>query len=309
MIEPERIVDGRQAIDVIKDNIQFNALIYNGKSALDKDIVDNFHNQKIVIVAAGPTLDKKHEKLTDLQKAGFKILCTDRALACIHETIKPDIVFTIDPSKATTAFLDGIDTSDMVLVAELKANPDFTRSWKGKIYWHMFVPGRDDHYDFFMKYIIDLKLPAYETVLHVTGAAYCWAGLLGYAECAFLGADYAYYGIEYYDEQRQTMCFMITQYYARPLENINYRYITYKINDHEYMMPAGYGNVAYPARVYPYKADNTPSWSTGLYTDDHFMILKQKLAEIPDYVNSIIKNNVTFEDKTAVLFMGAKNAD
>lgn len=105
-----------------------------------------YNNVPVVLVAAGPSLDKNIDILKEYQNKCI-IICVDVVLSKLMEHgIKPDFVGNIDPQKEVTSGwrnLDGswIDTHDITLFCPTTTNNYIISSWKGDII--LFNPSDD----------------------------------------------------------------------------------------------------------------------------------------------------------------------
>jgi hypothetical protein len=87
----------------------------------------------VILVAAGPSLDKNINLLKNYQDKSI-IIVVDVALFRLNqEGIKPDFVVLIDPSDSIKRFWDFFDTSDLTLVCPTTVSPITLNSWKGKV--------------------------------------------------------------------------------------------------------------------------------------------------------------------------------
>jgi hypothetical protein len=90
-------------------------------------------NFPVVLVAAGPSVDKNIKDLKDKQD-NCLIVCADVVLfKLIENGIKPDFVVNIDPHESVSKFFSFLDTSDLCLVCPTTVNPKTIKAWKGKI--------------------------------------------------------------------------------------------------------------------------------------------------------------------------------
>jgi hypothetical protein len=92
----------------------------------------------VVIVGAGPSYPKAEPTLKRWKNR--HLFVTDRRLSrTVRAGLKPDAVFTLDPSPIVRKFLgygmDKVDTSDITLVAATTANPLVIEAWEGPILW------------------------------------------------------------------------------------------------------------------------------------------------------------------------------
>ncbi|MEW6709209.1 MAG: 6-hydroxymethylpterin diphosphokinase MptE-like protein [Candidatus Riflebacteria bacterium] len=95
-------------------------------------LFDKFKGVPVIIVAAGPSLDKNIHLLKQI-KGKFPIIAVDTAFRqLIANQIKPDIVCAADPSYENSLDFVGVeDVSDVVLALEPMTHPDIFNSFKG----------------------------------------------------------------------------------------------------------------------------------------------------------------------------------
>jgi hypothetical protein len=87
----------------------------------------------IVLVVAGPSLDKNIAILKEYQNNCI-IICADVAFfkLCEHNIV-PDFVANIDPHSSINRFWQGLDTTKSIFVSPTTTHPDTINSWKGRI--------------------------------------------------------------------------------------------------------------------------------------------------------------------------------
>lgn len=95
-----------------------------------------YSNVPVVLVAAGPSLDKNICYLKDKQQNCI-IVCADVVLFKLLENgIKPDFVVNVDPHESITRFFENLDTKDLTFVCPTTTNPKTIQSWKGRIFYY-----------------------------------------------------------------------------------------------------------------------------------------------------------------------------
>ena len=121
-----------------KDDIYLN--FYKNIKNTDgyaEDLFPEYEGQNVVIVAAGPSLDKNIHVLKEAldNHAPIKVLCVGTVLRkLINFGIKPDVIFVMDPAKGTYAQLKGLENLDIPLIANASAYYAFTQYYTGKKY-------------------------------------------------------------------------------------------------------------------------------------------------------------------------------
>lgn len=94
-----------------------------------------YSNLPMVLVAAGPSLDKNIHVLKE-HKDKFLIMCADINLfRLLGEGIKPDFVVNLDPQLDTLKFWEDIDTTGLTLISSTLTNPKLLDVWKGNIFF------------------------------------------------------------------------------------------------------------------------------------------------------------------------------
>lgn len=95
-------------------------------------LFDIFINVPVVVVAAGPSLDKNLEQLKKI-KGRFPIIAVDTAYRhMLANGIKPDIVCAADSSYENSLDFVGVeDETEVILMAELMTHPDIFKVFKG----------------------------------------------------------------------------------------------------------------------------------------------------------------------------------
>jgi hypothetical protein len=96
---------------------------------------DTFNQCPVVLIAAGPSLDKNIHLLTGCQK-NCVIVCADVVLYKLLEyKIKPDFVVSIDPHPSIPRFWKGLDTTGLNFVCPTTVSPASLDAWKGNIFF------------------------------------------------------------------------------------------------------------------------------------------------------------------------------
>lgn len=86
----------------------------------------------MVLVVAGPSLDKNILNLKKYQKKAIILVADVVFYKLIENDIIPDFVINIDPSNMFIRFWQDLDTSNSTLVCPTTANPDAIKTWQGK---------------------------------------------------------------------------------------------------------------------------------------------------------------------------------
>ena len=86
-----------------------------------------------ILVSAGPSLEKHLDELRQVQ-GSLPILCVGPAWKTLRAaSIRPDLVFSIDPFPDNFTHFDGLQSEGEVLVSDLSNNHDVVKSFQGAI--------------------------------------------------------------------------------------------------------------------------------------------------------------------------------
>ena len=102
-----------------------------------KFLLTNRFYQKcpIVLVAAGPSIDKNIELLKQY-KNNCLILCVDVVLfKLIENDIEPDFVVSIDPSDSISRFWKDIETENLTFICPTTVSIASLKNWKGNVFF------------------------------------------------------------------------------------------------------------------------------------------------------------------------------
>ena len=95
-----------------------------------------YSNIPIVLVVAGPSIDKNIGYLKEYKDKCI-IICADVVLfKLLEHGIKPDFVINVDPHESIIRFWKSLDTSDLILICPTTTNPITIQYWKGKIFFY-----------------------------------------------------------------------------------------------------------------------------------------------------------------------------
>ncbi len=102
-----------------------------------EELFEEYEGKTIVIVAAGPSLDKNIHILKKAVDDGvpIKILCVGTVFRKLINTgITPNAFFVMDPGKNTYAQLSGLEHLDVPLILNTSAYYEFAQNYQGKKY-------------------------------------------------------------------------------------------------------------------------------------------------------------------------------
>ncbi len=119
-----------------KENL-IKKLFSSEKAKTIKFLTNNqfYHKVPIVLVAAGPSLDKNIRLLKDYQNNCLIIGADVILYKLVENDIHPDFVCNIDPSDDFHRFWKGIDTSKYSLVCPTICSPITIEFWKGNVFF------------------------------------------------------------------------------------------------------------------------------------------------------------------------------
>ena len=121
-----------------KDDIYLN--FYKNIKNVDgyaEDLFTEYECQNVVIVAAGPSLDKNIHVLKEAldNHVRIRVLCVGTVLKkLINYGITPDAVFEMDALKSTYAHIEGIENSLVPLIISSTAYYELAQRYQGKKY-------------------------------------------------------------------------------------------------------------------------------------------------------------------------------
>ncbi len=146
------------------------------------------HSRKVIITAAGPSLENQFSRIRSLQSSGATLIATDTSLpALCMEGITPNVVLSIDCQAVSYHhFLAGLP-AETILVLDLASPPLLTRLSNRILFYSSGHP--------FSLYINRLYRPFPILDLsggNVTHAALSLAELAGAHEAYLFGADFCY---------------------------------------------------------------------------------------------------------------------
>ncbi|MEW6607782.1 MAG: 6-hydroxymethylpterin diphosphokinase MptE-like protein [bacterium] len=141
----EATVVGRQNLATLAENATLwqNQILINLPIIIKcpglRTLYGRFQNMPVIIVAAGPSLDKNVMHLKEAKDKAV-IICVDTALRTLfNHNIKPDLVITIDATaKNYNYYLKDLDISDIYLIAGPAVYPETFLSAISKIFVSSF---------------------------------------------------------------------------------------------------------------------------------------------------------------------------
>lgn len=124
--------------DLWRQNCTKNAEIYRTRKERLNDILFKGRGRTCVAVAMGASLEQQVKDIAKWQgKTDFDVLCVDKAVKHLQENgVTPDYVLVADAS-VSPDWLDGFDSSKSALIANINSQPDWSKNWKGPIYFYV----------------------------------------------------------------------------------------------------------------------------------------------------------------------------
>jgi Uncharacterized protein conserved in bacteria len=189
--------------DVWQENLLKNAE-YIFESSVIKEFEGKFKGIPVILVSAGPSLNKNVSLLRKAQGKAI-IICIGRALrVLLNEGIKPDIVAALDATELSATLFEDLEYSDSVLLYALRAHPDIAKNHNGR---KIIFPNSEQYLsDVMSKFGIN-----YDEILcggSVSTMIFSFAKFAGADPIVFVGQDLAYSGKEthakgtYYGENK-----------------------------------------------------------------------------------------------------------
>lgn len=124
------------------DNFKANLPIVNGGYGI-ASLLGTLPGVPVIIVGAGPTLDRNIKQLGGLDKKACVISCDSTLKALVENDVIPHIVVTTDSKARIKDFIKGIDISEMAFVVDTFTHPDtaaLLTEEAGRVYWYNTLP-------------------------------------------------------------------------------------------------------------------------------------------------------------------------
>ncbi len=148
---------------------------------------DSWKGRPAVVIAAGPSLGKQLPLLKEV-KGRAALICVGTALKpCLKAGVVPDLAATLDYSKLSAKYLEGIENAEVPLVVDPKGNWQAIESYPGPKYFtqNPFLDALLDHQ-------AGRDRGSLDTGGTVANLCYSLASLLGADPVIFVGLDLAY---------------------------------------------------------------------------------------------------------------------
>ncbi len=124
------------------DNFMTNLPVVHGRYGI-ASLLDTLQGVPVIIVGAGPTLDRNIKQMRGLEKKACIISCDSTLKALIENGIIPHIVLTTDSKARVKDFIEGVDISEMCFVVDTFTHPDTANlltEEAGRVYWYNTLP-------------------------------------------------------------------------------------------------------------------------------------------------------------------------
>ncbi|MGN0342157.1 MAG: motility associated factor glycosyltransferase family protein [Roseburia sp.] len=142
----------------------------------------------VIIVAAGPSLNKNIEELKEAKGKAF-IMVVDAALRAMESHgICPDLALSVD-AKVRDEFFQGVNIEKMALFLSTHSNPSLIQAHKGR---HFYDTAPNDLFASYARQVSDNQYVFLGNGGSVSTAAYCLALYLGFRTIIFVGQDLAF---------------------------------------------------------------------------------------------------------------------
>ncbi len=110
----------------------------------------------IIIVGAGPSLDKNIDQLKDLRNRACICACDAALEAVLNAGCRPHLVLTADSKKRVSRYLlpeeEGtgkrISTEGIPLIADTRIHPAARDAWEGEVLWYLNTPTADSPFSY-----------------------------------------------------------------------------------------------------------------------------------------------------------------
>jgi len=124
-----------------------------------------YQNVPMVLVAAGPSLDKNIHILKKYQKNAIILSADVIFFKLLEYDIIPNFVVNIDPAVDFIRFWEGLDTSKSTLICPTTAHPDVLSAWKGKKFFFNQTDIKNSYKEIILKKLVKAT-EGYGTVLN-----------------------------------------------------------------------------------------------------------------------------------------------
>ena len=130
----------RQWEEIWKENARINGEIYKRNKLSQQDLLYSGAGKKLLCIAYAPSFENQIENVQKYKNDAVDIACVDKAMGkLIDNNISPKFVVIadagIDYKKWCEPWID--KTKDIILIANITANIEWTQNWQGKVYFYV----------------------------------------------------------------------------------------------------------------------------------------------------------------------------
>ena len=165
----------------------FSSNLMQLKKALDPKIVQNI---PVIIVSAGPSLDKNIHELKKAQGKAF-IIAVDASIRTVLQAgVRPDLLCSIDPN-SPERFFTGLDTKEIFWACNQLSNPTLLKKYAKHILYYGSFGKRWNNT---IKKEVGYDFPSVTSGGSVSTEAFMIALHLGFRKIILIGQDLAFVG-------------------------------------------------------------------------------------------------------------------
>jgi len=278
------LTDDQAAKNVFMDNMWKNFFYEEwGESAFVPETVshlwERFMNQAVIIIGAGPSLDRNIEEFCEGYRGGSIVIATDGAmLDLMHHGFRPDFVITSEGdgkhTRSDVPTTEDLLTDDVLrfyrnipLIATTWANQEFIRKWRSyndnMIYWYVNYHDQYQHYfdEEQHRFPYDTMWPCIRPKVHMVGFhAIALCSSLMASHVTLLGFDMMSYPDQHHSEHfnmdwDSSRIDLIT-HYAKALEKFEFEHggdfgiLTFNCTEGGALQEANTSAICVPIKTY-----------------------------------------------------------
>lgn len=165
----------------------FSSNLMQLKKALDQKVVKDI---PVIIVSAGPSLDKNIHELEKAQGKAF-IIAVDASIRTVLQAgVRPDLLCSIDPN-SPERFFTGLDTKKIFWACNQLSNPTLLKKYANHIFYYGSF---GKQWDNIMQDELKYNFPSITSGGSVSTEAFMLALHLGFRKIVLIGQDLAFTG-------------------------------------------------------------------------------------------------------------------
>lgn len=165
----------------------FSSNLMQLKKALDQKVVKDI---PVIIVSAGPSLDKNIHELEKAQGKAF-IIAVDASIRTVLQAgVRPDLLCSIDPN-SPKRFFTGLDTKKIFWACNQLSNPTLLKKYANHIFYYGSF---GKQWDNIMQDELKYNFPSITSGGSVSTEAFMLALHLGFRKIVLIGQDLAFTG-------------------------------------------------------------------------------------------------------------------